>query len=269
MLKTKDQAPINSDEGEFVGVDGSVSDDFPIPPTFHPSVSPSVYSLSIVPDVRSEYTVDAVSSEVDLTASAVPFHPSNPLNESPRPEPRRGRGRSLGSPTSTRTPPKHYSLLVSDFPMTTVRVSHLSISHNVRGEEVLSFMITVDPGSGKETWETGKSYPDFISLGQEIRSANRHLDKKIPSFPNGVLWHDSNSAKMATVEKYLQEILSLPVRDPKVISAFFTSIMAHTARPIPSARYEGYMTKRGENLGDWEQRYCVLQGSVLEYYESV
>ena len=32
---------------------------------------------------------------------------------------------------------------------------------------------------------------------------------------------------------------------------------------------EGYLTKRGKNFGGWKTRYFVLQGPVLEYYESV
>jgi PH domain len=32
---------------------------------------------------------------------------------------------------------------------------------------------------------------------------------------------------------------------------------------------EGYLTKRGKNFGGWKSRYFVLQGPVLEYYESV
>lgn len=105
MLETKeDQIQTNVVEGEFVIVDESVggdvmgsedwlsgrgleesypssrnTEDFPMPPTFHPSVAPSVYSLSVVPDIRSEYTVNAASSEVDLAASTVPFQSSNPL----------------------------------------------------------------------------------------------------------------------------------------------------------------------------------------------
>lgn len=32
---------------------------------------------------------------------------------------------------------------------------------------------------------------------------------------------------------------------------------------------EGYLTKRGKNFGGWKTRYFVVQGPVLEYYESV
>lgn len=32
---------------------------------------------------------------------------------------------------------------------------------------------------------------------------------------------------------------------------------------------EGYLTKRGKNFGGWKTRFFVLQGPVLEYYESV
>lgn len=72
------------------------------------------------------------------------------------------------------------------------------------------------------------------------------------------------------LENYLQAILSLPVKDRNEIAAFFTSDIVRARQPVASAGYkEGYLTKRGKNFGGWKRRYFVLQGSVLEYYESV
>ena len=64
------------------------------------------------------------------------------------------------------------NLLVSDFPVARVQILHSSIHPNDRGEEVLSFVIIVGPGPGKEPWKIEKLDSDFISLDQKIRSAN-------------------------------------------------------------------------------------------------
>ena len=82
--------------------------------------------------------------------------------------------------------------------------------------------------------------------------------------------HNSFNFLKVALEKYLQAILLLPVKDRNEIAAFFTSDVVRSRQPVASAGYkEGYLTKRGKNFGGWKRRYFVLQGSVLEYYESV
>jgi RalA-binding protein 1 len=318
-----DQTQTDSAEGEFLDMDesmngdatgseGSLSDgefeedkpssqsveDFPMPPTSHPPAASSVYSLSNAPDqasIHSEHTTSAVSTKVDPTASTTSFqssNPSNPPNHHPRSHHRQKR--SIDSPVNVQPQFRQLPLLVSDFPMTRVQVSHSSIRPNDRGKEVLSFVIIVDPGSGKEPWKIEKMYSDFISLDQKVRSANRNFGKKMPSLPESKLWRDHAPAKVdqrkvssffcmgqrqahvlrsfvkVALEKYLQAILLLPVKDRNEIAAFFTSDIVRARQPVASAGYkEGYLTKRGKNFGGWKRRYFVLQGSVLEYYESV
>ena len=55
------------------------------------------------------------------------------------------------------------------------------------------------------------------------------------------------------------------------VIAFFTSdIVREAKKPVSQVGYkEGYLTKRGKNFGGWKTRFFVLQGPVLEYYESV
>ena len=184
-------------EGEFEKDEPSPQsvEDFRMPPNFHHSVPPSIYSLSIVPDVRSEYTVYAASPEVNLTPSTAPSQFFNPLNKF-QPQPHHKRKQSLDSTTSLRPQFLQPTFLASDFPMTTVQVSHSSIHFNDRGKEVLSLVITVDPGSGKESWRIEKVYSDFIWLDQRIRSANRHLAKWMPSLPDSKLLHDHAPTKV-------------------------------------------------------------------------
>ncbi|KAF9648889.1 RhoGAP-domain-containing protein [Thelephora ganbajun] len=302
MSETKDdQTQANSVEEEFLDTDDSANDDngtgsesslsdgefeedkpsrsvedFPMPPSSHPPVAPSVCSLSTAPDqasIHSGYTTNDTSTRADPTASTTSFQSSNPHSNNSQPKPRHRQKPSLESPASVQPHFRQLPLLVSDFPMTRVQVSHSSIRPNDRGKEVLSFVIIVDPGSGREPWKIEKFYSDFISLDQKTRSANRNLAKKMPSLPDSKLWRDHAPAKVdqrkVALENYLQTILSLPVKDRNEIAAFFTSDIVRARQPVASAGYkEGYLTKRGKNFGGWKRRYFVLQGTVLEYYES-
>lgn len=226
MSETKDdQTQADSTEGESLDIDDSANDDngtssenslsdgefeedkpssrsvedFPMPPTSHPPAAPSVYSSSTAPDqasTHSGYTASGTSTRADPTASTTSFQSSGPPNNSSQPKPRHRQRPSLESPASVQPHFRQLPLLVSDFPMTRVQVSHSSIRPNDRGKEVLSFVIIVDPGSGKETWKIEKLYSDFISLDQKIRSANRNLNKKMPSLPDSKLWRDHAPAKV-------------------------------------------------------------------------
>lgn len=75
----------------------------------------------------------------------------------------------------------------------------------------------------------------------------------------------------AALEVYLQSLVNLPAKNKDEIIAFFTSdVVRDTHKPVMQPGYkEGYLTKRGKNFGGWKSRYFVLQGPVLEYYESV
>ena len=216
MPETKeDDTQADSVEGEFLnddvtGSESSLSDeefeedkpssrsveDFPMPPTSHPPVAPSVHSLSNIPDqesIHSGHTASGASTKVDPAASITSFQSSNNNSQS---RPHHRHNRSLDSPISVQPHFRQLPLLVSDFPMTRVQISHSSIRPNDRGKEVLSFVIIVDPGSGKESWKVEKFYSDFISLDQKIRSANRNLVKKMFALPESKLWRDHAPAKV-------------------------------------------------------------------------
>ena len=218
-----DHTQADSAEGESLDADESVNDDvtgserslsdgefeedkpssrsvedFPMPPPSHLPVTLNVDSPSHVPDqasINSEHTASATSTRVDPTASTSSFHSSNPPNSS-QSKPHHRQKRSLDSPISVQPQFRQLPLLVSDFPMTRVKVSHSSIRPNDRGKEVLSFVIIVDPGSGKESWKIEKLNSDFNSLDQKIRSANRNIGKKMPSLPDSKLWRDHAPAKV-------------------------------------------------------------------------
>ncbi|KAG0709225.1 hypothetical protein DFH29DRAFT_993384 [Suillus ampliporus] len=178
---------------------------------------------------------------------------------------------SSGSSATFRALP----LLPDDLVTTRVTVSHSSVKPNDRGKEVLSFVIDVDPGSGKEPWKVEKLYSDVLGLDTRMRaSVGKGVGKKMAVLPEGKIWRDHAPAKAdqrkAALEVYLQSLVDLPVKNKDEIIAFFTSdIVRETHKPVMQAGYkEGYLTKRGKNFGGWKSRYFVLQGPVLEYYES-
>jgi RalA-binding protein 1 len=225
MSETKDdRTQADSVEGEFLDADESLNDDvtssesslsdgefeedkppsrsaedFPMPPTSHPPFAPSVNSLANLPDqasIHSGHTASAASTKVDPTASTTSFQPSNSPNNNSQPKLRHKQKLSLDSPVSVQPQFRQLPLLVSDFPTTKVQVSHSSIRHNDRGKEVQSFVIIVNPGSGKDPWKIEKFYSNFISFDQKIRSTNRSLAKKMPPLPDSKLWRDHAPAKV-------------------------------------------------------------------------
>jgi RalA-binding protein 1 len=213
FLDLNDSANDDGDDDDGTGSENSLSDeeleedkpssrsveDFPMPPNTHPPVAPSVYSQSTVPDqtsVHSGYPASGTGTRVDPTTSTTSFQSSNSPSNNSRLQPRLRRRSSLEFPASVQPHFRQLPLLVSDFPTTRVQVSHSSIRPNDRGKEVLSFVIIVSPGSGKESWKIEKLYSDFISLDQKIRSSNRNLGKKMPSLPDSKLWRDHAPAKV-------------------------------------------------------------------------
>ncbi|KAK7056169.1 Rho GTPase activating protein [Paramarasmius palmivorus] len=165
-------------------------------------------------------------------------------------------------------------LLSSDLPHTKINVSHSFVRPNDRGKEVLSFVVHVDPGRGKEGWKVEKLYSDVLNLDQRVRSSvGKSVGKKIAALPEGKLWKDHAPAKVdqrkAVLEGYLQSLIKLPVKGNDEVVAFFTTdIVRETMQPVMQAGHkEGYLTKRGKNFGGWKTRYFVLQGPVLEYFD--
>ncbi|TFK51688.1 RhoGAP-domain-containing protein [Heliocybe sulcata] len=185
---------------------------------------------------------------------------------------------SLSNPGSPHVPGATFRalpLLPHDLPYTRVHVSHSSIKPNERGKEVLSFVISVEPGRGKEPWKVEKLFSDVLVLDQRVRAGvGKGVTKKIASLPDGKLWRDRAPVKAdqrkAALETYLQSLINLPVKNKDEVIAFFTSDIVRDAnRPVFQPGYkEGYLTKRGKNFGGWKLRYFVLNGPVLEYYES-
>ncbi|KAH0836626.1 hypothetical protein J3R83DRAFT_8344 [Lanmaoa asiatica] len=211
-------------------------------------------------------------SRSSLESTSLTPHPDSPFPESylSPTESMRGSSSDGLNPTFRALP-----LVANDLKTTRVMVSHSSIRPNDRGKEVLSFEIEVDPGKSKEPWKVEKLYSDVLGLDHRLRVVvGKGVSKKIAVLPEGKLWRDHAPAKSdqrkAALELYLQSLIDLPVKNKDEIIAFLTSDVVRDAKkPVMQAGHkEGYLTKRGKNFGGWKTRFFVLQGPVLEYYES-
>lgn len=62
---------------------------------------------------------------------------------------------------------------------------------------MLSFIVFVNPGNGKDGWKVEKMYSDVLSLDQRVRnSVGKGVGKKIANLPEGKLWKDHAPAKV-------------------------------------------------------------------------
>ncbi|KAH6916200.1 signal transducer [Coprinopsis sp. MPI-PUGE-AT-0042] len=256
-----------------------------------PGSYPSRQQLSVQPDgYPSMHTGGAQEASPTKQLQSPTDHPSNSVHQ-PQDASNSSRGYNNSSKISPGPPHQHdmtqqpgsqavsasfraLPLLSTDLPHTAIQVSHSFVRPNDRGKEVLSFIVSVNPGHGKPGWKVEKMYSDVLTLDQRIRqSVGKSVGKKISSLPEGKLWKDHAPAKVdqrkAVLEQYLQSLIQLPIKSNDEVIAFFTSdIVKELKQPVMQVGHkEGYLTKRGKNFGGWKTRFFVLQGPVLEYYD--
>ncbi|KAG5645735.1 hypothetical protein DXG03_005431 [Asterophora parasitica] len=252
---------------------------FPLPPT-QPQSQSQMYPAQASteepyafpgPHVSSEYMTPLDNPHSPLAQSQQQQQAQQSLSFLRIQDPRQQQPLAHSVPANFRALP----LLPNDLPHTTITVSHSFVRPNDRGKEVLSFIVFVDPGNGKEGWKVEKMYSDVLGLDQRVRNAvGKSMGKKIPGLPEGKLWKDHAPAKVdqrkAVLENYLQMLINLQVRENNEVIAFFTSdIVREAKQPVMQVGHkEGYLTKRGKNFGGWKTRFFVLQGPVLEYYDT-
>ncbi|KAG8724902.1 hypothetical protein FRC09_012314 [Ceratobasidium sp. 395] len=212
------------------------------------------------------------TSPTSLTSTSPPLQPQGATQSQAQP-PKMARTQS--SQTAKTWPAPR----LTQFDLTTAVIS-VPMSHiraNKRGNEVLSFVIgiSLDPSVEREGWKIEKLYSDVLTLDVKVRQwLGRSALKKIARLPDAKIFEDSAPSKVdqrkAMLQAYLQSVLQAPWKNASDMVAFFTSdVISHDRTPVSHPGYkEGYLTKRGKNLGGWKTRYFVLQSPVLEYYES-
>lgn len=159
-----------------------------------------------------------------------------------------------------------------------------------RGKESISFLITVDilhppaswglnsMASGEPTpptsWTIEKSYSDIIGLDAKLRSkVGKKASQRLAPLPDKALFKDHAPAKVdqrkALLEIYLQSLMVLELPDKDEVCTFLcTDVVPNRLRDPLSCTKEGFLTKKGQNLGRWVTRFYVLRNSFLSYYET-
>ncbi|KLO17933.1 RhoGAP-domain-containing protein [Schizopora paradoxa] len=240
----------------------TTADQFPLPPSTFPRAPSS-------PTVAAPATI-----QTNLNASTSSRISSSTLGE---PTERRSRDKNRDSFVIPENMPeakfRQMPLLNTDVKSAKVQVVGSHIRANDRGKEVLSFVVQIDV-PGKEGWTIEKFYSDVLGLDSRLRSlCSRATLKKLSPLPDNKLFKDHAPAKVdqrkQVLQTYLQSVMALPIKDKNEIIVFFSTDIMRERSPVTKSGYkEGYLTKRGKNFGGWKTRYFVLQGPVLEYYES-
>ncbi|KAI9278220.1 Rho GTPase activation protein [Phascolomyces articulosus] len=159
---------------------------------------------------------------------------------------------------------------------------------NDNGKKVVSFIISVrnvqdsssnNPDSPiikqeEELWQIQKLYSDFLALDAQLKAQGKFvLGKEIPKLPDKALFvtHVQNrqDQRKIGIQEYLKQVLELPLQDTTDICEFLSSNVVKDDSQIKVSKYrQGYLRKRGKNLGCWKKRYFILDGPNLKYYES-
>ena len=107
----------------------------------------------------------------------------------------------------------------------------------------------------------------------KVKSGKLRKDLKtmLAPLPDGKAWKDFAPSKVdqrkAALEAYLQSLLIAPLSDKTDLCDFLSTDPVQAKANL--GRKEGYLTKKGKNFGGWKTRFFVLDGPVMEYYESV
>ncbi|CAJ0745475.1 3293_t:CDS:10 [Entrophospora sp. SA101] len=166
----------------------------------------------------------------------------------------------------------------------TVKVIGSNKKINDKGKEVLAFVIVVGKskvvdavvvGMEKELWRIEKLYSDFLGLDSKLKQKQlKSVVNKIGKLPDKTLFHNNSPSKAdqrkLALEHYLLHAISLNLNDSKDLYEFLSSDVVEPDDKDDQlrGRKEGYLTKKGKSFGGWKTRYFVLDGPLLEYYES-
>ncbi|KAI8364660.1 uncharacterized protein BYT42DRAFT_649328 [Radiomyces spectabilis] len=156
-----------------------------------------------------------------------------------------------------------------------VNVVGCHLKRNAKGKEVISFTISVaTKNPSRELWKIEKLYSDFLNLQAKIKSRGAQTSSHGSSrLPEKNLFSTKSSTKIGqrktALERHLQQLVAVAFSDVTELCEFLsTDIVENKAHAPASLHKEGELTKRGKNFGAWKTRYFVLNGPVLDYYDS-
>ncbi|KAI9315454.1 hypothetical protein BX666DRAFT_2028366 [Dichotomocladium elegans] len=163
-----------------------------------------------------------------------------------------------------------------------VKVMASSVKADHRGKEVLSFLLAVglrksETGSFHRLWLIEKLYSDVLGLDAKLKMQQNTLAaSQISKLPERALFNTHAPTKVdqrkMALENYIQHTLMLPWNDVSDLCEFLSTNVVNQeiyAKPAAPTDYkEGYLTKRGKNFGGWKRRYFIMQGDMIDYFES-
>ncbi|ADV24443.1 signal transducer, putative [Cryptococcus gattii WM276] len=234
------------------------------------------FSVSEATLVSSSTLDKAPRPSVDSSVSIPPTYDTTPRQSIDQtPQPKRQQSYSTERPQlpTLSTRPLSPSLL----PHARITIPSSTIFPNSSGREVLCFIVEITirpPNAQPITWNVAKLFSAFIDLDAKIKvTANRsrkEWKQIVAPLPESKSWKDFAPSKIdqrkTALEAYLQSLLVAPFSDKSDLCHFLSTNPVQAKRN--DARKEGYLTKKGKNFGGWKTRYFVLDGPVMEYYES-
>lgn len=235
------------------------------------------FSVSEATLVSSSTLDKAPRPSIDSSVSIPPTHDTTPRQSIDQtPQPKRQQSYSTERPQlpTLSTRPLSPSLL----PHARITIPSSTIFPNSSGREVLCFIVEITirpPNAQPITWNVAKLFSAFIDLDANIKvtanKSRKEWKQIVAPLPESKSWKDFAPSKIdqrkTALEAYLQSLLVAPFSDKSDLCHFLSTNPVQAKRN--DARKEGYLTKKGKNFGGWKTRYFVLDGPVMEYYESV
>ncbi|CAO1639390.1 unnamed protein product [Sympodiomycopsis kandeliae] len=165
-----------------------------------------------------------------------------------------------------------------------VTVAGSNLQYDDRGREVNSFFLVIEltsggrtPGSGLTTWKVEKLYSDVLALDAKLKhkhgkSAAKKMSGGNVQLPDKSLFKDHAPSKVdlrkSLLEAYLANLLMIQLPDKDEVCTFLcTDVVPLRPRRTNPLFKEGFLTKKGQNLGRWVTRYYVLEDMKLQHFE--
>ncbi|EGG07573.1 uncharacterized protein MELLADRAFT_85394 [Melampsora larici-populina 98AG31] len=257
------------------------------------SDQPLVHSKAIHPEFDSSNQGFGPSSGVAHSAAPPYSHrptktPTSPLLPQQASIPNLGGTSAPPTETVYAAQPmtKRRMLTPTFLPFTHIKVANSHIRANDKSKEVISFSIAIsvvipptsDPeGKGaKASWVVEKLYSDVLSLDHIVKSKHSKVqNRSLAQLPDRALFKDHAPSKVdarkAVLQKYLQSLCAAQLTEKSDVCEFFNSNIVVSERNSTSTRpgfMQGYLTKKGRNFGGWQTRFYVLEGPILEYFDT-
>ena len=167
------------------------------------------------------------------------------------------------------------------------RMSYMSLRPQ---EEAPVFMLSVHSRhDGRELWRAEKVILALVQLDHQFQA----VGKTPARLPDRKLFSGHSpatvDARRTALDTYFSDLLDTPMNEKAalIICSFLSTDVIEpgngetnltavltaggstlTTGPDGRPRKEGYLTKRGKNFGGWKERFFVLHGPDLRYFES-